>query len=65
MVQSLKLCFHPFLDASHLQLVYATLYMITVLDLPVQGGHIYQINVGGVLMKIIASQHALSCHEPP
>ena len=44
MVQEVKLCFHPFLDASHLQLVYATLYVITAAkDLSVQGCHIYQI----------------------
>ena len=43
MVQAVKLCFHPFSDASHLQLVYATLYVITAMNLSVQGSHIYQI----------------------
>ena len=37
-----KTVFHPFLDASHLHLVYATLDIITAFDLPVQGSHIYQ-----------------------
>ena len=34
---------HPFSDTSNLQLVHATLFVITAMDLAEQGSHIYQI----------------------